>query len=391
MFDTEQNQTFAKKSLQPPPVARARLRVRHLGVLLSFVLFVAVPVALSGWYLETRAADQYASRVGFSVRTQEFEAPTEMLGGLAGLGALSTGASRDSDILYAFIQSQEMVTRVDAALGLRARFAVPADDPVFRFVPDAPVEDLVRYWQRMVRVQYDAGTGLIALRINAFTPQDAQDIAEETLVQSSLMINRLSAIARADATRYARAELDDAVARLKDARRALTQFRVAENVVDPGADVQVQMSLLGSLQQQLAGALIDLDLLLENTREGDPRVDNMRRRVEIIERRIATERGKFGAGENGAQAFSQLLARFEALSVDLEFAQSAYLSALAGYDSAVRQAQQKSKYLAAYLAPTRPQSAEYPQRAMLLALVGVFSFLGWSVISLIYYSIRDRT
>lgn len=391
MFDTDQNQSFAKNSLQPAPVRRARMRARHWGLALSFVLMVLVPVAVSGWYLYTRAADQYASRVGFSVRTQEFEGAGALLSGLGGLGALPNGASRDSDILYEFIQSQDMVMRVDAALDLRARFALPVGDPVFRFAPDAPVEELVRYWRRMVQVHYDQGTGLIELQINAFAPDDAHRIAEETLAQSSLMINRLSAIARDDATRYARAELDAAVQRLKDARQNLTRFRVAENVVDPGADVQVQMSLLGSLQQQLAGALIDLDLLLESTREGDPRVANMRRRVEIIERRIDTERGKFGAGEDGAQAFSQLLARFEVLTVDLEFAQSAYLSALASYDSALRQAQQQSKYLAAYLAPTTPQSAEYPQRAVILALIGLFSFLGWSVLSLVYYSVRDRT
>lgn len=387
MFDTDQNQIIAKKSLQPAPVAPARPRKRHIGLALSFVILVLSPIAASGWYLYERAADQYASFVGFSVRTQEFEAPTDLLGGL---GALSGGTTLDSDILYEFIQSQDILERVDAALDLRTRFSKPEDDLVFRFDPDAPVEDLLHYWRRMVSVYYDSGTGLIELRVRAFSPDDAVAIAEETLTQSSLMINRLSAIAREDATRYARVELDDAVARLKTARLHLSQFRAEENIVDPKADVQVQMSLLGSLQQQLAETLIELDLMLENTRNGDPRVANLRRRVEIIEARIADERGKFGGGANGGQAFGELVARFEALSVDLEFAQTSYLTALAGYDNALRQAQQQSRYLAAYLEPTRPQSAEYPQREVLLGLIALFSILGWSVIVLIYYSIRDR-
>ncbi len=388
MFDTYENQSFAKNSLPPPPVRAARMRARHLGLVLSFVLTVLGPVLGAGWYLYTRAADQYASHVGFSVRTQEFEVPSDMLGGL---GALSAGTTLDSDILYEFIQSQEMVARVDAALDLRARFSRPPNDPVFRFDPDAPIEDLVRFWQRMVGVYYDSGTGLIELRVRAFSPQDAVQIADEALRQSSLMINRLSAIARADATRYARDDLNEAVARLKAARRSLTEFRVAENIVDPQADVQMQMSLLGSLQQQLAGALIDLDVILQSTREGDPRVANLRRRVEIIEQRIEEERRKFGAGADGAQAFSQLIAQFEALSVDLEFAQTSYLAALAAHDKAARQAQQQSRYLAAYLAPTTPQSAEFPQRALILSLTALFSFLVWALLSLVYYSVRDRT
>jgi capsular polysaccharide transport system permease protein len=387
MFDTDQNQSFAKNSLQPQPVKAAKTRFRHFALLLSFVVMVVAPVAVAGWYLTQRAADQFASRVGFSVRTQEVEMPTDVLGGL---GALSSGATRDSDILYEFIQSQEIVARVDDALDLRARFSVPANDPIFRFDPSAPIEDLVKFWRRMVGVYYDSGTGLIELRVRAFSSEDAVEIAQETLSQASLMINRLSAIARNDTTRYARIELDDAVARLKTARQGLTQFRVAQNIVDPKADVQVQMSLLGSLQQQLAGALIDLDLMLESTREADPRVANLRRRVAIIEQRIQEERGKFGAGQNGAQAFSELIAVFETLSVDLEFAQTSYLAALAGYDKAVRQAQQQSRYLAAYLAPTRPESAEFPQRALLLGLTALFTFLGWAILTLIYYSVRDR-
>ena len=43
-----------------------------------------------------------------------------------------------------------------------------AQDPVFSFHPDGAIEDLVRYWTRMVRISYDASNGLMALRVLAF-------------------------------------------------------------------------------------------------------------------------------------------------------------------------------------------------------------------------------
>lgn len=364
------------------------MRTRHFGLIASFVIYVLAPVAFSGWYLYERAADQYASRVGFSVRKQEVDAPVDLLGGL---GALSGTSTLDTDILYEFIQSQQMVELVDAELDLRSLYSKPDNDPVFSFDPEDPIEGLVDYWRDMVAVYYDSGTGLIELRVRAFAADDAVRIAQETLKQSSLMINNLSAIARDDTTRYARIELDEAVERLKQTRQKLTQFRVQENIVNPEADVQVQMSLLGSLQQQLAETLIELDLLIENTNESDPRVANLRRRVDIIQRRIDEERAKFGIGEDGNQAFSTLIAEFEALSVDLEFAQTTYLSSLTSYDTALRQAQQQSRYLAAYLDPTRPESAEFPQRLILLGLIALFVFLIWSILTLIYYSVKDRS
>lgn len=394
MNDTPQDTATEEKKpkRQPPPqpkaVRRSGVKPRHIGLFLSFILVVVAPVAFTGWYLYERAADQYASRVGFAVRAKDNAAPVDLF---EGIGTLSGNTTADTDILYEFIQSQEMVELVDATLDLRTLYSKPDNDPYFAFDPSLPVEDLLSYWQSMVAVYYDSGTGLIELRVLAFTADDSVAIAQEILKQSSVMINRLSAIAREDTTRYAREERDAAVERLKQARQAVTKFRSQNQIVDPSADVQGQMSLLNTLQAQLAETLIELELLIENSNESDPRVENLRRRVQVIQRQIDAERQKFGLGDTDDATFSTLLGRFEELTVDLEFAQTSYLSALQSYETAIREAQQQSRYLAAYLSPTRPQSAEFPQRETLLGLVALFIFLIWSILTLVYYSIRDRS
>jgi len=379
--------TFTPQIPMPQAQGSARRRTRHYGVFFSFLLLVVAPVALAAWYLQTRAADQYISRAGFSVRAQE---PVAQMGLFEGLGAIGNSAATDTDILNAFIRSQEMVELIDARLDLRSRFSLPQNDPVFAFDAAAPVEDLARFWQSMVAVQYDAGTGLIELEVRAFRPDDAADIAQEILDQSSVMINRLSAIARDDATGYARAERDAAIARLKNARQALTEFRATTQMIDPQADIQGHMTVLIALQQTLAETYIQHDLLAETSRADDPRLVNLARELSVIEARIDAERRKFGLGSEQEGAFSQTLAEFEELRVDLEFAQSAYLSALAAYDAALRDAQQQSRYLAAYVNPTLPERPEYPQKAMMLGLVALFCGLIWGMLCLVYYSLRDR-
>lgn len=371
----------------PNAVPKARAKGRHWLLVLSFLALVLAPSGFAGWYLFERAADQYASRVGFAVRAQDTASPLEMF---EGLGSVASAQSADTDILYEFIHSQDMVELVDAELDLRMLFSKPSNDPIFAFEPSLPIEALLDYWQRMVTIYYDSGTGLIELQIKAFTPNDAVAIAREILAQSSVMINQLTTIARDDATRYAGEELETAVGRLKVARQALTQFRARTQIVDPRADVQGQMTVLVSLQQQLAETYVELDVLAQTSRDNDPRVTNLQREVDVIEKRIELERQKFGLAGGGDDSYVAQLARFEELNVDLEFAQTSYLGALGGYDLAVREAQQQSRYLAAYLKPTRPQSAEFPRRLVLLGVVTLFAFLIWSVISLIYYSARDR-
>ena len=372
-----------------PPAARpAHMRTRHWLMIFSFLLIVVLPVLGAGYYLYTFAADQYASKVGFTVRNEETGSAYDVLGSLTNI---SGSSSTDTDILYKFIQSQEMVEAVDAKLDLRRIYGKPAGDPVFALAPGASVEDLVDYWARMVRIVYDPGTGLIEVEARSFDALDSRAIAGELFTRSSDMINQLSAIARSDVTRYAKEELDQAVGRLKTARTALTRFRNETQIVDPSADIQGQMGLLSSLQAQLAEALIELDLLTETARRDDPRIEQIRRKTEVIEKRIAGERRKLGvSGGHDSRVFADLVGQFEILQVDLEFAEKAYLSALSAYDAAVAEARRQSRYLAAYLRPTLAQTPQYPQREILLALTGLVLFAVWTILMLVAYSLRDR-
>ncbi|MBL8562978.1 MAG: sugar transporter [Gemmobacter sp.] len=376
-----------------PPAGPARLRPRHRGVLFSFVLVVLLPLLCGVAYLFGVAQDQYASTVGFTVRREEGAAgPSQVLGGLAQFAGVSS--SSEADILYQFIQSQEVVALIDERIGLGNLYSPHwPNDPLMALWPDPSIEELHRYWQRMVRISYDQSTQLLELRVLAFDPTDAQRIAQEIVLASQSRINDLNTRARADLMRYANEDLDTAIARLKAAREALSRFRTRTQIVDPAADIQGRMGVLNNLQQQLAQALIDNDLVLGTTQDGDPRRQQAARRIEVIRDRIAAERETF-ASTTGTQIegenYPALIAEFESLNVDLQFAEETYRAALAGVDVARANASRQSLYLAAYITPTLPQTAEYPQRFILSGVLALFLVLVWSVAALIYYSARDR-
>ncbi|WP_298258111.1 sugar transporter [uncultured Litoreibacter sp.] len=359
-------------------------------MLVSFLIFFALPVGGAALYLFTMAKDQFSSSVGFTVRTAEASsAAADLLGGLS---SFSGSSSSDTDILYEFIQSQQLVSAIHEDLDLHKIYTRHHDeDPYFSLKPGGTIEDLTAYWGQMVKIFYDSGTGLIEIRVNAFDPDEAFQVATAIFDKSSEMINELSAIAREDATRYAREELDTALEKLKNARQAILEYRAETQIVDPQADLQGQMGILNNLQQQLAAALIELDLLRETTRRNDPRILQAENRIKVIEDRIVDERAKFGAGSDSAgEDYVSIIGEFERLNVDLEFAQSAYITSLATYDGSIADAQRQSRYLAAYLKPSIAERALYPERSTILLLVAVFAFLFWTIASLVYYSIRDR-
>jgi capsular polysaccharide transport system permease protein len=377
--------------LLKPIAGPARMRRRHFGLLATFGLIVVLPSLIAAAYLWLIADDQYSSTVAFSVRKEEFESSMDLIGGITKLTGSSTS---DTDILYEYILSQDIVAQINGEMDLAAVWSKSwPGDPVFAYDPDGTIEDLTQHWTRKVRVTYDTGTGLISLRVLAFTPEDAKAVAEAVYARSSQMINDLSAAAREDAIKYAKEELDHAVERLKLARQELTAFRVKTQIVDPEADLQGQMGVLNTLQAQLAEALVEQDLIRETTSDDDPRVSQVRRRIAAIEARIADERRKFGeAGSSSADGddYATLVAEFERLAVDMQFAEESYRSALLAHDTALADAQRQSRYLAAHIRPTVAERSLYPERGILLGLTTFFLLMVWAIGALVYYSVRDR-
>jgi capsular polysaccharide transport system permease protein len=382
----------AKPKPQPaPPVAGpVRMKRRHFGIVFSFLLFVLAPIGAAGYYLYEYAQDQFVSEVGFTVRREEAPVVSSLI---SSLGQVSSASSSDSDILFEFIRSKELVQRADEQLDLRSLYAQNYDiDPVFALKPDATIEELGAYWQRMVRVSYAPSTGLLELEVRAFDAQSAQKLAQLIFTEGSQMINELSSIAREDSTRYAREDLDGAEDELGKIREVLTTFRLRTQIVDPQAAIQGQMGLLNSLQQQLGEALIEFDLLENTARAGDPRLTQIEARIAAIQSRIAQERQKFGQDGDaiGGQDYATVIAEFERLLAEREFSEQKYATALSNLNVALTEAQRQSRYLAAYVGPTLAESAEHPQRPLLLALFSLFTLLIWSILTLVYYSIRDR-
>ncbi|PWJ12912.1 capsule biosynthesis protein [Jannaschia seohaensis] len=376
------------------PSAPAYLRGRHIGTMLSFVALVLLPTALAAWYMYARAADRYVSTVNFSVYTEQTATAIDIS---TLLGAGGSSSSSDTDILYSFIQSQELVRQIEEDLDLRTIWTrvSPQDDPIFAYHPPGTIEDLTDYWNRMVRVYNDGTTGLLELQVQAFTPEDATAIAQAVYDRSSDMINALSAIAEEDGTRNARADLDEAVEALKQAREAITRFRNETQIVDPAASIQSQMGILSALQAQQAEALIELDLLAQSAGETDPRVVQARQRLAVIENRIEEELEKFGGGATPSttgqgERFADLVGQYESLIVDLEFAQETYTNALAAFNGAVAEARRQSRYLAAHVRPTLAERSTEPKRLQIVALTALFTFLAWGILVLAAYALRDR-
>jgi len=374
-------------------VRRARPKLRHYAALVSFLLAVVLPTIATVGYLYTRAADQYASTVAFSIRSGDSIVPTSgILGAFA--QQMSSGAA-DAEIVYEFVRSQKMIEAAQAALPLAEMYNRPEQDVVFRLGENRPVEDVVDYWNGMTDVSFDPSTGIVRFEARAFTAADAQRIAEFALAESTRIVNDLSEQAREDSIRVARMAVTEAEERLREARRAMREFRNVQQEIDPTENASATLGLVAALEQELARAQVELDSELQLVGEQSPRVTQLRQRIASLEKQIAQERSRLGAGAAGAASgregrFASVISEYEERKVDLEFAQNAYTSALSAFEQAQIEARRQSRFLAPHIEPTRSMAPQYPQRALLsLATLGLLT-VAWAVVVLVVYNVKER-
>jgi capsular polysaccharide transport system permease protein len=376
---------------QPQVVAaapvRRRWKIRHAVLTLSFVLLVVLPVAVSTYYLYVRASDQFHSRTAFSVRSEDVANPLEVLVAFTQTGATS---APDSAIIYDFLTSQTLVELIDAELDLRTIYNRAENDPVFTLGGEPSVEDTLSYWERMVSASVDANSGVLEIEVRAFTPEDATRVAEAIIAHSEDLVENLSLVAREDAMRYTLEDVAKAEARLKEMRRQIREFRTTYQIIDPEADVQSQVGILGALQSRLADSLIELATIASYSDGTDPRLPNIQRRVDAIRMQIENERAAVGSRSDDGKPLSVVIGEYEELLVDLEFAQNAYVAALAAEEQARIEANRRSRYLAVHIPPTLAQESVYPDRPLLLLVVLACAFATWGILVMIYYNVRDR-
>ncbi|MEM1312981.1 MAG: hypothetical protein AAGI51_00395 [Pseudomonadota bacterium] len=381
---------------------RRRAFFARLRLWLGFLLMVAAPSGLAAWYLHDRAADQYASRVAFAVRSLDGASSAPLTDLLLGAGADSTAG--DSQMLFQYLQSQPLVEAVDARLDLREIYNRPEGDWLFSLGEAQPIEDLVSYWNLAVGVAYDPAGGIIHVEAKAFRPEDAQAVAQAVLEESETLINGLSTGARQDAVRFAEIDLAEAEMRVRDARLALQDFRTVQGTADVSGDIGQEMMLISTLRAQRSEAQSEYDSKAAGSLTADsPVLAALQRRIDSLDSQIAEAEGRIadgggapadGSGRAAADDDPDLVdaaGEQERLQVELEFATNMYTAAQGALEGARAEARRAQRYLATHIAPTVSDEAEYPERLTWSLTILSLLLVTWSILLLIISSIRDRS
>jgi capsular polysaccharide transport system permease protein len=365
---------------------------RRRWVKLSALVCIGLPTLLAALYYGLFAADQYSAEARFAIRGANAVKGVPDLLGVFGGSSGSGSVAGDSYIVMDYIRSREVLEKMAPMADIRAIYSNPTADYVARLDPTVSIEELAKYWRTMVELGYDASSQIVTIKVRAFTPAEAKQVLEAILRLSEELINALSDRARADAVRYAEQEVRRTEDRLKATRATLRTFRDQQQDIDPLKKAETQLTLLGRLEAELAAAKARLLTMRQYMGQTAPTVTYLENQIKALERQAEQERAKLGKGEapeKGA-TLSGAVADYEELVVEREFAEKAYVAALAALERSHNDAAQQQRYIATFVTPGLPEEAQHPKRLTNTIIVLGISVLLWSLGLLIVYAVRDH-
>lgn len=350
-----------------------------------FWLTVVLPTLVAILYFGFIAADIYISEARFVVRSPERQTASPL-----GMLLKGTGFTRSQDDSYTvqdFILSRDALRLLDEKIDLRAAYA--KGDIISRFPGldwDNSLENMHRYYQKMVGIQLDPVSSIATLTVRAFSADEARKINQHLLEMSEALVNQLNERGRRDMIRFAANEVAEAEKKAKLAALTLARYRNEKGVIDPEKQAAIPLQQIAKLQDELIATKSQLVQLQMMARE-NPQIPVLKKRIQTLETDIEHESSRVAGG---ARSLASKAAEFQRLALEKEFADKQLASALASLEQARNEAQRQQLYLERIAQPSLPDAAMEPRRLRAILAVFVLGLIAWGVLSMLIAGIKEH-
>jgi capsular polysaccharide transport system permease protein len=350
----------------------------------TFVYFVyAAAIETPGYVSETRVTVQSAPKR----RASLLESSSSMLSKL--VGTVASDTERDGYIVLNYVKSAAVINDLGGRATLERYYSKPEIDRLSRLPRGEPIEDLLQYWRSRINANVDTVSGLLTIKVTAYSPQDALELTQSLNTLSEKLINNISLRVREDALAKAKIEVTRAGDELATRRAALLAFRNANELIDPVARAKSLGETIASLTLERVDADTTLSVLTRSNITDSPSVNVLKAKIATLNQQIDGLKAQLTASAGDGTVSSQL-AGYEALKLQEEFATKIYVIDQDAYLRAQQELQRQQLYLITVVQPTRAEEATYPKLMQSTLLLAMFLTVLWSIGALILASVRDQ-
>ncbi|EAL2829612.1 capsule biosynthesis protein [Campylobacter lari] len=349
-------------------------KLKNLEIFNSFKI-VLILTAFVVFYYIFIAANRYVSESVLSVKSTTGDS-----GAITGIAAFLTNnsfSSEDINYLKSYIHSLDMLNILEEKVQIRELYQKQKLDFFYSISSSANQEEFLKYYQNRVKItQENSANGLLRVEVEGFDPQSAHLIALTIVKESEKFINEISHKAARDQMQFAEEELLQFKKRYQKAKDELLAFQNKYGVFDPLKQAEGTLKLIAELESKIATKEAELLMMQSYINDNAPQIVTIKSEITALKKQLQKEKSKVSSPKS-SQKLNDLAAKFQDLTIEAGFAESAYTAALKAYESARIEALRKIKQVVIVQSPSLPQSAKYPE-----ALYNILT--AFMILSLIY-------
>lgn len=357
------------------------------AILKTLGTVVGIPTLFAIVYYGFLASDMYVSEAKVAVRSAKSGISTNGLTALLASPVLSSGG-QDSMVVMEYVSSLDILDKLRERIDFESHYGSGDVDILSRLKSDATRQEVLRYYKDRINVQRDIMSDVLTVKVRAFSPEMAQQIASLIIELNEELVNTLSNRMEEDAIRSARSEVDRAVEHLRKTSLDINKFQAANDSISPQDESAALFGRISSIQARLSETQALLAETSAYMREDSADVVVLKNRINALERQLRLEKGRVTG--QGSEGLGRLVGNYQPLIMEQEIAQQGYAASLASFEAARIEAQRKKQYLITFVEPSLPDAATEPRRLIKIITVLVYSFLAYLIFGLLWSALKDH-
>ena len=354
-----------------------------------FKWIVGVPMAVGLIYYAFLALDRYVSTAQVAVRQVGSNEAPQIPGLAVMLSGLNPTSREETLYLREFLTSQDMLDVLQKKLNWSEHYAGRWKDPLYFLFHDAPREDLLEFYRRVVTAHFDEQTGLLAVNVQAFDAAFAEQTLKVMLGESERFVNELSHRMAREQMTFAQSELAKARKVYEERREAMLVFQSNSNLLDAEAAAKSRAEVIAELEGSLTKERTTLKGLLATLDPNTPQVRQQRNRIRALEQQLTAETQRL-VSQKGGDKLNVIASQYRNLMIDAAISEEAYKFAVSSVESARIEASKKLRSLVTVVSPNLPDKAIYPEKIYNLITLFIALLLMYGIVRFVVATIEDH-
>lgn len=350
-----------------------------------FLCLLAIIVV--SFYWAVWASDRYVSHAHVVLESPQISAPDLSFSSL--LSGSGGANSADMLLLRDYLQSVDMLQYLIEHADFRNHYAHGGGDFFSRLSDeDAPLEELHDYYLKRVSVELDEYAGVLRVDVEAFSPKEANLIANMLLDQGEKHMNEMGRRLAEEQVKFLQQQVSQLQTKFEQTRKAMLDYQNKNGLVSPTGTVESLSSVVSRLEGELASYKARRKALSSYQSGNSPEMVRINSQISALEDQIQQEQQRL-ATQSG-NALNAVSSEYQKLQLEAQFAQESYSGALSALQSTQVEAARKLKQLSTLQSPTMPQYPEQPERLYDIVVFAIIALFITLIINMLILIVKDH-